>query len=275
MRFNKLHFSALFIGILLVFSACRKEPLEVKEGDQLEFSPEEQSVLGQKITDKIYSNSTTYPILSKNEYSEAYKYLQDSILNVAVNTGLVSRRQDFNWKVSIVNNDDDRNAFILPGGELFIYTGLLKFLNNNAELMGVVAHEIAYADSELAIENLIDQFEGSTLRDIVEGKDNEELCDIAEYFQTIRYDKDAVIHADTFAVNLLCPFNYDPAGLKDLIVRADSITTGDFKWLTAKIHGVPNRVKLIEEILQKHDCTSGSNVQLKSRYDRFKTEYLP
>ena len=275
MRFQKLHFQLLFISILLVFSACRKEPLEVKEGDQLEFSSEEQSKLGEEITNEIFSNPTTYPILDRNEYPEAYKYLQDSILNVAVNTGVVTRREDFDWKVNIVHNDDDRNAFIVPGGELFIYTGLLKFLDNNAELMGVVAHEIAYADSEWLIENLIDRFEGSNLRDIVEGKDFSELDNIADYFQTIRYNDPAVIHADTFAVNLLCPFNYDPAGLKDLIVRADSITTGDFKWLTAKIYGVPNRVKLIDDMLEKHDCTSGSNVQLKSRYDRLKDEYLP
>lgn len=275
MSFKKLHFSVLFIGVLLIFSACRKEPVDSISGNQLEFSSEEQSKLGKEITSRIYSNSTTYPILDRNEYPEAYKYLQDSILMVAVNTGLVSRRNDFDWKISIVHNDDDRNAFIVPGGELFIYTGLLKFLKNNAELMGVVAHEIAYADSELVIENLIARFEGTNIRGIVRGEDFGELDDIAEYFQTIKYHKDAVIHADSFAASLICPFNYDPAGLKNLLVRADTTTSGDFKWLTAKKYDVLNRVKLIDDMLQKHNCNNGSNIQLKSRYDRFKSEYLP
>ena len=197
-------------------------------------------------------------------------------MKVAVNTGLVSRRLDFDWKVNIVHDDDDRNAFVVPGGGLFIYTGLLKFLDNNAELMGVVAHEIAYADSELLIENLIDRFEGSNLRDVVDRKDMSIVEDIAEYFQTIRYNEGAVIHADTFAINLLCPFNYDPTGLKDLIIRADTTdAVNDFKWLTAKNYDVPNRVTLIDEVLERNDCARGSNVLLKAQYERFIEEYLP
>jgi len=276
MGFKELHFSVLFIVILLIFSSCRKEPLEPSRGNQLEFSSDEQSMLGGEIIDRIYSNPVTYPVLDKNEYPEAYKYLQDSILKIAVNTASVSRRLDFDWKINIVHDDDDRNAFIVPGGKIFIYTGLLKFLESNAELMGVVAHEIAYADSELLIENLIDRFEGAKLRDVVDRKDMSIVEDIAEYFQTIRYNNHAVIHADTFAINLLCPFNYDPAGLKNLIIRADTTNAGtDFKWLTAKRYGVANRVDLIDEVLQKNNCADGSNVQLKTEYQRFIQEYLP
>ncbi len=55
----------------------------------------------------------------------------------------VSDRPTLNYHFAILNSQE-QNAFAAPGGYIFITVGLLKTLNNEAELAGVLAHEIAH-----------------------------------------------------------------------------------------------------------------------------------
>ena len=41
--------------------------------------------------------------------------------------------------------DKDPNAFSLPGGKVFINTGLIKMVDNDDELAGILAHEVAHS----------------------------------------------------------------------------------------------------------------------------------
>ena len=53
-------------------------------------------------------------------------------------------------KGNFVKNDSILNAFAIPGGHIYIYTGLLKYLDSEAALAGVLAHEIAHAEKRHA-----------------------------------------------------------------------------------------------------------------------------
>jgi hypothetical protein len=48
---------------------------------------------------------------------------------------------------------DDVNAFALPGGYFYVYTGLILAADNESELAGVMAHEIAHVAARHAMEN--------------------------------------------------------------------------------------------------------------------------
>lgn len=52
-------------------------------------------------------------------------------------------RQPFNFKASVILHNS-LNAFAVPGGYVFIFTGMIMNLNNEAELAGVLAHELAH-----------------------------------------------------------------------------------------------------------------------------------
>ncbi|MCU0524972.1 MAG: M48 family metallopeptidase [Elainella sp. Prado103] len=53
-------------------------------------------------------------------------------------------RSDFEYEFNVVQ-DDSFNAFALPGGKVFVHTGLLLSTNSEAEFAGVMAHEVAHA----------------------------------------------------------------------------------------------------------------------------------
>lgn len=54
------------------------------------------------------------------------------------------RLNPFNYTFQVIQGDDV-NAFSLPGGYIFVYEGLLKFVESDDELAGVMAHEVAHA----------------------------------------------------------------------------------------------------------------------------------
>ncbi|NOY79703.1 MAG: M48 family metallopeptidase [Kiritimatiellaeota bacterium] len=53
-------------------------------------------------------------------------------------------RPDFNWEFRVFESDQ-ANAFCLPGGKVGVYSGLFKYVANDAELAAVVGHEIGHA----------------------------------------------------------------------------------------------------------------------------------
>lgn len=55
----------------------------------------------------------------------------------------VSNRPDFQWEFYVLE-DKQINAFCLPGGKVFVYTGLLELVSNDDELAVVLSHEIAH-----------------------------------------------------------------------------------------------------------------------------------
>lgn len=56
---------------------------------------------------------------------------------------LSSSRPQLDWHFGVLA-DDDVNAFAAPGGYVFVTSGLLNMLDNEAQLAGVLAHEIAH-----------------------------------------------------------------------------------------------------------------------------------
>lgn len=77
--------------------------------------------------------------------------------------------KDFNYQFFIVENPEP-NAFTIPGGAIYVHTGLLKFVSDESELAGVIAHEIGHAyerhpaksiTRQVGLAQLINQFGGA------------------------------------------------------------------------------------------------------------------
>jgi len=77
------------------------------------------------------------------------KLSQDPAVNAQVRRigeriAAVSSRPDFKWEFFVIDKDV-ANAFVLPGGKVFVYTGILKYATDDAELATVMGHEVAHA----------------------------------------------------------------------------------------------------------------------------------
>ncbi|KAJ5126118.1 hypothetical protein N7448_005430 [Penicillium atrosanguineum] len=62
------------------------------------------------------------------------------------------------WKVHVIKDDGMANAFVLPGGKVFVYTGILPICENEDGLAAVLGHEIAHVVARHPAERMSNSF---------------------------------------------------------------------------------------------------------------------
>ena len=98
-----------------------------------EFSQEDEIGLGNALTASFLGASPLHPDANLQRY----------VNRVGRWIALHSDRPDLPWTFSVIDTETI-NAFAMPGGSIIVSSGLLKRLGNEAELAGVLSHEIAH-----------------------------------------------------------------------------------------------------------------------------------
>jgi beta-barrel assembly-enhancing protease len=125
---------------------------------------------GAQTDSAINADPAQFPLIKRSENPQAYAYL-DGIVNKILNSGKVVYKDEFAWEVNIIKDDNTLNAFATPGGYIYVYTGLIKYLDKEDDLAGVLGHEIAHADKRHSISQ-IEKTQGLALiTSIILGKD--------------------------------------------------------------------------------------------------------
>ncbi|NEP66682.1 MULTISPECIES: M48 family metallopeptidase [unclassified Moorena] len=129
-----------------------------------------------------------------------------------------SDRPNFPYTFQVVRNNDI-NAFALVGGFVYVHTGLLKGVENEAELAAVIAHEIAHITSKHSIERL---------RQIIKDKNLEENSEV-EYKTIINLLEDIAFslprgrqqeyEADRKGLEMLHRAGYAPSGMTGFLQK--------------------------------------------------------
>lgn len=139
------------------------------------FPPSEDARLGAELDREIRANPRQYRILQN---AEAQQYVQ-SIVDRIVTAPGIRYRGMFAYRVTLLHDDQTVNAFCTPGGYIYVYTGLLKFVDNEATLAAVLAHEIAHAERRHATERMTKALGAQLLTDIVLGKRLDRTAELA------------------------------------------------------------------------------------------------
>jgi predicted Zn-dependent protease len=93
----------------------------------------------------------------KNANVSSDKVLTEKIGKIGKNIVAVSEdAQKYEWSFYLLE-DDTVNAFALPGGKVFFYTGILKFMDNDDQIATVMGHEIAHVLAHHGAERMSQQ----------------------------------------------------------------------------------------------------------------------
>lgn len=118
------------------------------------YSPQEQVEIGKQLDKEIRANPKDYPIDPRD--ASVKDYITKNILQPILNSPAVKYKGLFPYQLEIIRKDSVINAFATPGGFIYVYTGLLKYIDSEAALAGVIAHEIAHAEHEHASKRMFD-----------------------------------------------------------------------------------------------------------------------
>ncbi|MGB5338081.1 MAG: M48 family metallopeptidase [Gammaproteobacteria bacterium] len=123
------------------------------------------------------------------------------------------------WEV-VVFQDDDANAFALPGGKIGVNTGLLKVAENQDQLATVIAHEIAHVQARHANERVSQKFAVEQSLGLVSAMANPQtvtgkslmgLLGVgAQYGILLPYTRVQESEADSLGLELMARAGFDP-----------------------------------------------------------------
>lgn len=106
-------------------------------------------------------------------------------------------------------DSDQVNAFALPGGQIYFFSGLLKKAKTEEEVNSVLAHEIAHVELRHGLQKIVRMLGVTYMISVVFGAGFEELewveslHEIAGILSILKYSRDMESEADLYAVNLL------------------------------------------------------------------------
>lgn len=124
----------LLLGLIVaVFIACSKTPYTNRK-QMVMFSPQQELQMGYQSAQEILK---TERISNDRRINALVQRVGQKIARAAAQPG-------YKWQFFVIEKDM-LNAFCLPGGKVFVYTGLFKAVQNEDQLAVVMGHEIAHA----------------------------------------------------------------------------------------------------------------------------------
>jgi predicted Zn-dependent protease len=230
-------------------------------------SPQEEIQIGREITGNLLGAS---PLVKDAA-------LQKYVNQVGRWVANQSERADLPWHFGVIESEDI-NAFAAPGGYVIITKGLYRKLENEAQLAGVLSHEIAHVVRShhlkiLQKSQLLDLGAGLLGKQI--GKDNQVIQKVIGSGAEIcarSLDKNAEFEADRMGVALTTRAGYEPYGLPEVLQTIGQ--TGKDEGSVAllfKTHPHPDDrlLKLDEAIGNRLDNVKGGKT-LNNRFYKLK-----
>jgi predicted Zn-dependent protease len=215
---------ALLLGLAVV--ACETVPITGRS--QLVLIPEGTEV---KMGLDSYQQ-----ILGKSKVSSDPR-LNEQVTRVGRRIAAATERNDYQWEFKVIE-DQQVNAFCLPGGKVAVYTGMFPVAQDDAGLAAVLGHEVSHAIARHGGERMSQQLavEGVTLagaQTLLSGSDPRfvqlaaaALGGVASVGVLLPFSRAQESEADHLGLIYMAKAGYDPHASRDLWKRMADRSSG-------------------------------------------------
>lgn len=134
----------------------------------------------------------------------------------------VCDRKDIEYHFTVIESDQI-NAFAAPGGFVYFYTGLLREMDNEAEMAAVMAHEISHVVARHGIKQVQASLGVAMAYDLAMGDNDSKLINTAVGIGlgllSAGYSRSHEREADDFGLTYLVRAGYDPSGMVGMLEK--------------------------------------------------------
>lgn len=203
---------------LAVLVSCATNPATGKRQLML-VSESQEAAMGKEADQQFHALYGDFPDRSVQDYVES----------VARPLAAVSERPSLPWTFRVID-DPQVNAFALPGGYIYVTRGILAHMNSEAELAGVVGHEIGHVTARHSASAQSKQLLGTlglgvgmilspTLR---RGGD---ALSSAFGLVFLKFGRDQESQADELGLRYIVRKDYKPEAMLDVFRMLDGVTS--------------------------------------------------
>lgn len=163
------------------------------------------------------------------EVLEAYSALADTALQGYVNNlgqklAAQSHRRELKWTFTVLDSDEI-NAFALPGGYVYVTRGIMAYLDSEADLAGVIGHEIGHVTARHGAQRATQQQRagmavlGAVLFGSIFGVGQAagEIGQTLAAGHVAKYGREQELQADELGAEYLARARYNPTSMVDVI----------------------------------------------------------
>ncbi|MFW6369329.1 MAG: M48 family metallopeptidase, partial [Myxococcota bacterium] len=171
--------------------------------------PEDEVELGRQLSREVEAEVELHPDPLVQEYV--------SNLGSQILAAIDDPRPEAEWNFKVIDDPENVNAMALPGGWNYIFSGLMRVVESEAELGGVIAHEIAHVTQRHIAERLATIYGVEVLASVALGQDPSTLqrivASIVAQGYLLNYSRGQEREADAFGVDYMIASGLDPRAL--------------------------------------------------------------
>jgi predicted Zn-dependent protease len=213
---------------ILTIAACATNPATGEKEFSL-MSEAQEIELGTQMDVEVRREMGVY------EDAELQRYVE----SVGMRLAQASERPSLPWHFAVVD-EPAINAFALPGGYIYLTRGIMPFLDNEAELAGVLGHEIGHVTARHSAQQYTKATTaglGVTLLSIFvpEARPFQSITETALGVLFLKYGRDDELQADQLGVTYSAKGGWDPAGVAGMLR-----TLARLEEASGERRGVPN-----------------------------------
>jgi beta-barrel assembly-enhancing protease len=172
------------------------------------------------------------------------------------------------------------NAFAVPGGNVYLFRGIIQKMEDHTELAAVIGHESAHIHYRHSIKSLVRSMLGYSLVSMLTGDvtgASTVILQNANSIKDLQYSRGYESESDAFGLKAMCESGVDPQGMVQLFKHMSSNETekmeGYLKYLsTHPIH--KDRISAMNSIIANLNCNqdAAKNARLSILFKRIKKQ---
>ena len=189
----------------------------------------------------------------------------ERVRRVGWRIAMAANKPEYKWEFHLIEKSDV-NAFCLPGGKVFVYTGILNLATSNDELAAIMGHEIAHAlerhGAERKSQALMLQVGGQAASIAIGSSVGPVASEVfgqaygigAQVGVMLPHSRTQESEADEVGMILAAKAGYEPAGALSLWRKMDAYTKSKGKSQPAWLSTHPTTTQRIADIQAKMDA---------------------
>ncbi len=155
------------------------------------------------------------------------------------------------YEFRLIDDDETVNAFAMPGGQIYFYTGLLRLAETKAEVMSVMAHEVAHVTQRHIAKRLAAQYGLEALVQAALGENPGLVAELGTLLVTqgalLQHSRDHERESDTVGMEYMIEAGYDPQGFVDFFQKLEEQSGGSVPTILSSHPSPGDRVESARE----------------------------